>query len=41
MNGAHDMGGMQDMGPIRLEPNERLFHAEWEKRVFALFISTD
>ncbi len=41
MNGAHDMGGMQDMGPIRHEPNEPIFHAEWERRVFALFNSTD
>jgi nitrile hydratase beta subunit len=41
MNGAHDMGGMQDMGPIELEKNAPIFHAEWEKRVFALFNSTD
>jgi len=41
MNGAHDMGGMQDMGPIPHEPNEPLFHAEWERRVFALFNATD
>jgi len=41
MNGAHDMGGMQDMGPIRHEPNEPLFHAEWERRAFALFNATD
>jgi nitrile hydratase beta subunit len=41
MNGAHDMGGMQDMGPIELEKNAPIFHAEWEKRVFALCNATD
>jgi nitrile hydratase subunit beta len=41
MNGAHDMGGMQDMGPIEHEKNPPTFHAEWEKRAFALFNSTD
>lgn len=37
MNGIHDMGGMQDMGPIQREHNEPIFHAEWERRIFALF----
>jgi nitrile hydratase beta subunit len=41
MNGAHDMGGMQDMGPIGPEKNELIFHAEWERRAFALFNATD
>ena len=36
MNGIHDMGGMQDMGPVRPEKNEPVFHAEWERRVFAM-----
>ncbi len=36
MNGVHDMGGMQGMGPIRYEKNEPVFHARWEGRVFAL-----
>jgi nitrile hydratase subunit beta len=36
MNGIHDMGGMQDMGPVRIEKNEPVFHAEWERRVFAM-----
>jgi nitrile hydratase subunit beta len=36
MNGVHDMGGMQDMGPIRYEKNEPVFHARWESRVYAL-----
>jgi nitrile hydratase subunit beta len=41
MNGAHDMGGMQDMGPIAPQKNQGVFHAEWEKRMFALFNATD
>jgi len=36
MNGIHDMGGMQDMGPVRPDKNEPVFHAEWERRVFAM-----
>jgi len=41
MNGVHDMGGMQDMGPIRLEKNEPVFHAEWERRAFANAMAVD
>jgi nitrile hydratase subunit beta len=36
VNGVHDMGGMQDMGPVQAEPNEPVFHYFWEGRVFAL-----
>jgi nitrile hydratase beta subunit len=36
MNGVHDMGGMQGMGPITYEKNEPVFHAWWEGRVYAL-----
>jgi nitrile hydratase len=36
MNGIHDMGGMQDMGPIKYEKNEPVFHATWEGRVYAM-----
>ena len=36
MNGVHDMGGMTCYGPVRPEENEPIFHAEWEKRVFAM-----
>jgi nitrile hydratase len=32
---------MQDMGPIRPEDNEPVFHKEWERRVFALFNAVD
>jgi nitrile hydratase len=36
MNGVHDMGGMQGMGPIQYEKNEPVFHARWEGRVYAM-----
>ena len=36
MNGVHDMGGMQGMGPVQYEKNEPVFHAAWEGRVYAL-----
>jgi nitrile hydratase subunit beta len=36
MNGVHDMGGMQSMGPIEHEKNEPVFHAPWEGRVYAM-----
>jgi len=36
MNSVHDMGGMHGLGPIALEADEPLFHAEWERRMFAL-----
>jgi nitrile hydratase subunit beta len=36
MNGIHDMGGMQGMGPIEYEEKEPVFHAPWEGRVLAM-----
>ena len=30
MNGVHDMGGMQGFGKVEPEPNEPVFHSEWE-----------
>jgi nitrile hydratase beta subunit len=36
MNGVHDMGGMTCFGPILREEDEPLFHALWERRVFAM-----
>ena len=39
MNGAHDMGGVHGFGPVVAEPDEPPFHAEWERRVFALTLA--
>ena len=38
MNGGHDLGGMHGLGAIDPEPEneEPVFHAEWERRAFAL-----
>jgi len=40
MNGVHDMGGMQNMGPVEIEDHEPVFHAAWERRVFAINMAT-
>jgi len=40
MNGIHDMGGMDGFGPVVVEKDEPVFHAEWERRVFALSLAT-
>lgn len=39
MNGAHDLGGGHGHGPIAPDPNEPLFHAEWERRCFAVTLA--
>ena len=39
MNGAQDLGGMHGFGPVVPEPNEPVFHAEWERRAFALTLA--
>lgn len=38
MRGSHDLGGFEGLGPISPEPEscEPVFHADWEKQVFAL-----
>jgi nitrile hydratase beta subunit len=40
MNGVHDMGGMDGFGAIPREENEPVFHADWERRTFALALAT-
>jgi nitrile hydratase beta subunit len=39
MNGAHDLGGMHGFGLVETEPNEPVFHASWERRVFGIQIA--
>ncbi|MBX6327916.1 MAG: nitrile hydratase subunit beta [Pseudolabrys sp.] len=39
MNGAHDLGGMHGFGRVEPEPDEPVFHADWEKRAFALTLA--
>jgi len=40
VNGVHDMGGMHGMGPVVIERDEPVFHADWEARVYALLRAT-
>jgi len=39
MNGGQDLGGVHGLGPIDPEIDEPVFHAEWEKRAFALTLA--
>lgn len=36
MNGIHDMGGLHGFGAVLVEKEERVFHARWEGRVYAM-----
>ena len=37
MDGIHDLGGRQGFGPVRHVPDAPAFHADWEKRINALY----
>lgn len=39
MNGAHDLGGMHGFGRVAAESDEPVFHAEWERRAFAITLA--
>jgi nitrile hydratase beta subunit len=39
MEGGQDMGGVPWSGPVQPEPNEPMFHAEWERRACALTLA--
>jgi nitrile hydratase beta subunit len=39
MDGAHDMGGVPWTDPVQPEANEPPFHAEWERRAFAITLA--
>jgi nitrile hydratase len=36
MNGPHDLGGQMGFGPVAPEPDEPVFHADWERRALGL-----
>ena len=42
MNGGHDLGGMHGLGSINpeLDQIEKVFHHEWEKRIFSLTLAS-
>jgi nitrile hydratase beta subunit len=37
MNGIHDVGAADGFGPINVEVDEPVWHAEWEKAAFCMF----
>src|SRR4030081_1632372 len=39
MDGAHERGGVKWSGPLQPEPNEPVFHGEWERRAFAITLA--
>jgi nitrile hydratase subunit beta len=39
MNGPQDLGGMMGFGAINPDPNEPLFHADWERRLLGFTLA--
>jgi len=39
MNTVHDMGGLQNFGPVVAEANEPAFHHAWERRAFGMVLA--
>lgn len=39
MNGPQDLGGQMGFGPVAPEPDEPLFHADWEKRALGITLA--
>ena len=37
MNGVHDLGGTDGLGPVPVPASEPLFRADWEKAAFGMF----
>jgi len=37
VKGIHDVGGSDGYGPIVVDADEKIWHAEWEKAVFSFF----
>ena len=39
MNSAHDLGGMDGLGPIVAELDEPNFHEQWERHIFVVLLN--
>jgi nitrile hydratase len=39
VNGPQDLGGQMGFGPVAPEPDEPVFHADWEKRALGLTLA--
>ena len=40
MNSIHDIGGMDNIGPVPTEQDEPVFHDDWERKVYAMTLAT-
>ncbi|MFT4676263.1 MAG: nitrile hydratase beta subunit [Patiriisocius sp.] len=40
MDGIHDLGGKHGFGSVEREPNEPVFHAPWEAKMFAIMLAS-
>ena len=40
MNGIHDIGGMDNIGPVPVKRDEPVFHDDWERKVYAMTLAT-
>jgi nitrile hydratase len=38
VNSPHDVGAMQQFGPVPRETDEPVFHADWERKIFAIML---
>jgi nitrile hydratase len=39
VDGIHDLGGVEGFGPVHVERDEPVFHHDWERRAFRLFLA--
>jgi nitrile hydratase subunit beta len=39
VNTPHDIGGTQRLGPVPRETDEPVFHADWERTIFAIMLA--
>ena len=39
MDGVHDLGGMDNFGPVIAEVNEPVFHEDWERKIYSLTLA--
>jgi nitrile hydratase subunit beta len=39
VDGVHDLGGVQGFGPVVLDDDEPVFHADWERRAYRLTVA--
>lgn len=40
MQGIHDLGGLEGLGPVLVEADEPVFHSDWERRVLGMAFAT-